>query len=87
MRKLRKRRRGRLGAGGGGIAAGPVLAVPEPVGGRLPVMGVVGAVGCAGVLGGVGAVCVGFEVTVACMGPVGTPATVLSSANALCKAY
>lgn len=33
MRKRRNRRRGRFGA----AAAGPVLAVPVPVGGRLPV--------------------------------------------------
>ena len=73
-----------MGGGGGGIAAGPVLAVPEPVGGRLPVTGVDCTGGWAGVLDGVGVVCVGFEVTVACIGPRGTPATVLSSAYALC---
>ena len=63
------------------MAAGPVLALPVPVGGRLPVEGVA-AGEVMGVLEADAAdeatlVGVGFVVAVAWMGPVATPATVL----------
>ena len=60
-----------------------MLAVPVPVGGRVLAMGVDCAGGCVCVLAGVVVVCAGFDVTVALIGPVGTPATGLSSANPL----
>lgn len=81
-RKLRKRRRGFLG-GGVEVDAGPVDAVPVPVGGRVPVMGVAVAGGEACALGEVRVVCAGLCVTVAWMGPRGTPAVGLSSAYVL----
>lgn len=85
MRNRRNRRRGRFGA----AAAGPVLAVPVPVGGRWPVEPVeddtvdgdgfaaTAALASAGV-GGSGGICEGeisFEVGAFTIGGCGTPAT------------
>lgn len=81
-RKFRKRRRGFLG-GGGGLE--DVEAVPGPVGGRVPVMGEVVAGGGVWTLAGVVVVFAGLWVTVACMGPRGTPAVGLVSAYVRCK--
>lgn len=77
MIRERRNLRKRLLGFGGGTAAGPVLAVPVPVGGRLPAL----VDGAGGVLGAAeGGICVdvgvGFVVAVAWMGPVATPATV-----------
>ena len=71
---------------------GPVLAVPVPVGGRLPALEEgAGVLDCVSMGGSLGAVEAWVVETVDEMGPVGTPATVcvwrlgiaFSSANAL----
>ena len=76
--KLRKRRRGLRGGGGGDEL---VLAVPGPVGGRLEdVVEGAGVLDCTSAGdGGVRGISedVGVVLTVCEMGPVGTPATVL----------
>ena len=69
-RKLRRRRRGFFG--GGGVEDEPVLAVPAPVGGRLPVAVGGACEGCDD-----GDVLVGVPAEI---GPVGTPATAFWSA-------
>ena len=81
-RRLRKRRRG-FGGGGGGLE--DVEAVPGPVGGRVPVMGEEGAGGEAWAPAGVVVVFAGLCVTVACIGPKGTPAVGLVSAYVRCN--
>jgi hypothetical protein len=70
-----------------------VLAVPEPVGGRLPAIlddaagGFAPAsVGVGGTFGASEGGMAGFEVTVAWMGPVGTPATTVLSTGLLSSA-
>ena len=81
-RKLRKRRRGRLDGGGGGVDVGPIRAVPAPTG--VPAVeagvGVLDwvSIGVGGTLGVEDAGISDCAVVAAVeeIGPVGTPATV-----------